>query len=90
MCVPVLLSYGYKLVFENDGLILSYNNIFVGFGRISDDFMILDIDSYAHFSYTNDSSSSYITSFGINVNIWHGRLGHIGQKQTNMLAKERF
>jgi GAG-pre-integrase domain len=83
----VLLRFEFTLNMYSTSIKLYLNDICYGYEYVSNGFIILDVvnimTSYnTHFSlitYANDN---------IDVNVWHMRLGHIGQQMMNRLAKE--
>ena len=74
-----LLKLGFSWHFHDAQVKLSLGTIYFGFGYVLDRFFIMDLDynlsscnvSFSMFSTSRDSED--------NVNVWHDRLGHIGQ-----------
>ena len=86
--VNVLLSLGYVLIFKDNGLDIFLNSVLVGTGYMLDGFIVLNTNVD---SCVNESCFSYVTSASnanTNVNMWHSRLGHIGQDRMKLLARE--
>lgn len=85
--VIILLSLGFFLSFHSTNLTIYYDDVYYGFGFLSDGFMILDID-YGCCNVPSFFSlfiSSNISS--VDINIWHARR-HIGQDRINHLARD--
>ena len=64
------------------------NLVLVGTSFMLDGFIVLDTNVD---SCVNENCFSYVTSTSnanIDVNIWHFRLGHIGQDKMKLLARE--
>ena len=84
--VLVLIKLDFELRFHGQGVDLFLGKQFYGSGYFYDGFIVLDVKH----SESNECFS-YITSivdYENNVEVWHARLGHIGQSQMNRLAKE--
>ena len=65
-------------------------SIYYGCGNLQNGLVVLDVD-YASCSKLQSTSFSLITSSRNSheeENIWHARLGHIGQHRLDRLAKE--
>ena len=78
------------MYFRDSVVHISKDTIYYGSGSLVNGFIVLDID-YDMLTSTNESCFSFITSSNSendDVNIWHARLGHIGQDRMNRLAKE--
>ena len=65
---------------------------YYGYGYLLDNFVVPDVDdrSYVHYMDCCFPSNSSVLNVNddVNVNIWHVRLGHIGQDKMNRLAKK--
>ena len=86
--VIVLMQFGYALNFYGTCLNVFFRKTFYGSGYLLDGFIVMDVDNV---SYYNNNNFFLFTSFNISnndVNIWHARLGHIGQQRMDRLAKE--
>ena len=85
--VLVLINLGFQLNFHAFGVDLYLDTIHYGYGYFLDGFIVLNVECFSR-----NSSFSLITSSvsDDNVNVWHARLGHIGQQRMNRLAKEGF
>ena len=82
------MQFGYALNFYGACLNVFFGKTFYGYGYLLDGFIVMDVDNGF---YYNSNSFSLFTSFNISnndVNIWHARLGHIGQQRMDRLAKE--
>ena len=82
--ILVLIKLDFDLRFHGQGVDL----FFYGSGYFFDGFIVLNVEH----GKSNDCFS-YITSvvnYENNVEVWHTRLGHIGQSQINQLTKEGF
>ena len=86
LCVG-LVNLGFQLNFYAFGVDLYLDTIHYGSGYFLDGFIVLNVECFSR-----NSSFSLITSSvsDDNVNVWHARLGHIGQQRMNRLAKEGF
>ncbi|KAK9108126.1 hypothetical protein Syun_024137 [Stephania yunnanensis] len=88
--VIVLLQCGFVMNFCGTSVNLFLEQTYYGCGYVSDGFIVLDID-YVSNSNIYRACFSLVTSSidsNVDVNIWHARLGHIGQQRMNRLAKE--
>ena len=86
--VIVLMQLGYALNFYGTCLNVFFRKTFYGSGYLLDGFIVMDVDNV---SYYSSNSFSLFTSSNISnndVNIWHARLGHIGQPRMDRLAKD--
>ena len=84
--VLVLIKLDFKLQFHGQGVDLFLGQQFYGSGYFYDGFIVLDVEHGE-----SNECFSYITSvvdYENNVEVWHARLGHIGQSRMNQLAKE--
>ena len=85
-----LLGSGFNLNFRDSVLESCFGTTFYGSGLILDGFMILDVDKH---ELSNDSCYSLMATTRNSCNdmiLWHFRLGHIGQKIINRLARENL
>ena len=84
--VLVLVRFGFNVNFHNNGVDLSLGTSYYGSGYFLNDFIILDVNyCEVNISYSLFTSSD---SYENDVNVWHARLGHIGQQRMNRLAKD--
>ena len=84
--VLVLIKLDFESRFHGQGVDLVLGQQYYGSGYFFDGFIALDIEhgeNNEFFSYTTPSDN-----YENNVEVWHARLGHIGQSQINRLAKE--
>ena len=75
------MQFGYALNFYSTCLNVFFRKTFYESGYLLDGFIIMNVENV---SYYNSNSFSLFTSFNISnndVNIWHARLGHIGQQR---------
>ena len=82
-----LLGLGFSLNFHDLVMELYLGTTFYGFGFILDGFMILDVDIH---ELSNDSCYSLMATTRNTCDgmiLWKARLGYIGQKRMNGLAK---
>ena len=82
----MLIKNGFYLNFHNTGVDLFLETNYYGSGYWDNGFIVFDLVS------NNNVGFSLMTSFSSSsdndVNVWHSRLGHIGQQRMNRLAKE--
>ena len=84
--VICLLDLGYNVNFYSRCVELRINSVLIGYGFVTNGFMLLDVEPN-----NNDGCFSNIaltSNADVNDEIWHARLGHIGQERMNRLAKE--
>ena len=84
--VLVLIKLDFELCFHGQGVDLFLAQQYYSSDYLFDGFIVLDVEH----GERNDCFS-YITSvvnYDNNVEVWHARLGHIGQIQMNRLAKK--
>ena len=82
----VLIKLDFELQFHGQGVDLFLGQQFYGSSYPYDGFIVLDVEQGE-----SNECFSYITSvvdYENNVEVWHARLGHIGQSRINRLAKE--
>ena len=82
------MQFRYVLKFYGTCLNIFLGKTFYGSGYLLYGFIVMDVDNIF---YYNSNSFSLFTSSNISnndVNIWHARLGHIGQQRMDRLAKE--
>ena len=75
--VLVLIKLDFELQFHGQGVDLFLGQKFHGFGYFYDGFIVLDVEHGE-----SNECFSYITSvvdYENKVEVWHARLGHIGQ-----------
>ena len=78
--VIALLKLGFTLNFHDSCVDIINNNHKVGFGFLSNGFMVLDVEP----NYNDNGCFSFIASSSnatMDDKIWHARLGHIGQNR---------
>ena len=87
--VIVLLGLGYALNFYGVCMDIIFNSVCVGTGYLLNGFIVLNTELDG-FNYSNGCFSLIASANNVNVdvNIWHARLGHIGQDRMNRLARE--
>ena len=84
----VLIKLDFELLFHGQGIDLFLGQQYYGFGYFFDGLIVLDVEhgeSKDCFSYIMS-----VVNYDNNVEVWHARLGHIGQSQINRLAKKRL
>ena len=81
----VLLEHGFNVNFHSTGVDFYLGGNYYGRGYFLDRFVVMDVDN----EYSNVSFSLFASSntSKVDVNVWHARLGHIGQQRMNRLAK---
>ncbi|XP_075103561.1 uncharacterized protein LOC142178129 [Nicotiana tabacum] len=86
--VSALLKLGFDLFCHGNSAKLTFGPTLFGFGHVTGGLIIMDLD-YDSFS-NNASFSMFVSShkYDSDVNIWHARLGHIGQQRMQRLAKQ--
>lgn len=85
--IIVLLQFHFKLVFSCVGLKLFQISFFTGSSKLEIDFIMLNVEYSGIESLLNDSSSSFITSDDVDMNVWQTGTGHIGYDRINRLSK---
>ena len=81
-----MIKNGFCLIFHETGVDLFLKTNYYGSGCSDNGFIVFDLVSNNNASFSLITSSS---SFSDNdVNVWHSRLGHIGQQRMNRLAKK--
>ena len=83
--VVKLLNLGYKWIFHDNCVDLYFDSSYFGSGYIYEGFFVL---SAIYDCLKHSVSLAATHQKGDNVEIWHSRLGHIGQSRMNRLAKE--
>ena len=76
----VLIKLDFELHFHGQSVDLFLGQQYYGSGYFFDGFIVLD------FEHGESNGCSYITlvvNYDNNVEVWHARLGHIGQSQMN-------
>jgi len=87
--VFVLLEVGFDLFCSRNGIRITLDNVFYGFGLLYDRFIVLDCNPSTYDYYVDRCvMACYSSNNEIDVITWHARLGHIGQDRMNRLAKE--
>ena len=84
------MQFGYALNFYGTCLNVFLGKTFYESGYLLDGFIVMDMDNVSSY---NSNSFSLFTSSNISnndVNIWHARLGHRGQKRMHRLAKKFY
>ena len=86
--VIVLMQFGYALNFYSTCLNVFFRKTFYGSGYLLDGFIVIDVDNVSY--YNSNSFFLFTSSNNSNndVNIWHARLGYIGQQRMDRLVKE--
>ena len=65
--VALLGKAGIKVIFENNEVILTKNNILIGNGRCNHELYMLN-------THNDITTSTYLTE---SISLWHARLGHV-------------
>ena len=84
--VLVLLKLGFNMYLAKNNIELSLGTTHYGSGYVLNGFIVMDTDYYeCNLSYSMITSSH---NSEIDVNLWHARLGHIGQNRIDRLVKQ--
>ena len=78
---------GHHVIFCDVCMQLVLNETLVGIGYLLNGFMILNVINH---NYNQDYFSLITSSDYVDVNVWHARLGHIGQDITHRLFREGY
>ncbi|XP_070017659.1 uncharacterized protein [Nicotiana sylvestris] len=75
-----LLDLDFNLNFSCNGLRITQDNVFYGFGHRYDSFIVLDCNASTYNYYVDRCViACYSSNNDVDVITWHARLGHIGQ-----------
>ena len=85
--VTALLRLGYLNFYENS-VDIFHNTVYFGCGHIVDGFIVLNTKYVECYSGVCFSLFTQSSNDDLNVNVWHARLGHIGQERMNRLARD--
>ena len=87
LSVACLLGQGYSFLFRDTGLNIYLDDTFFGSGFLVDGFFKLNLDHVC-----NNRSVALVSSTSSIINddcdLWHKRLGHVGQERMARLARE--
>lgn len=86
LSIVSLLNVGYVFVFEDNAVHIFHNSILYGSGFLDNGCLIMDHELPR--SNLSFDSCFAISSLNVDISVWHRRLGHIGLKHINRLAKE--
>ena len=86
--VTALLRLGYCLNFYENSVDIFHNTFYFGCGHIVDGFILLNTKNVEYYSGVCFSLFTQSSNDDLNVNVWHARLGHIGQERMNRLARD--
>jgi GAG-pre-integrase domain len=85
--VVVLFRFEFTLNMCSTSIKLYLDHVCYGYEYVSNGFIILDVVNIMTSYNTYFSLIAYVND-NIDVNVWHMRLGHIGQQMMDRLAKE--
>ncbi|GJW38161.1 zinc finger, CCHC-type containing protein [Tanacetum coccineum] len=78
----ILNNCGYKQVIESNKFILSKHGMFIGFGYLSNQMFMLNIDN-------DNIASAFLSTSKLNNSIlWHARLSHVHFKRMQDMSKD--
>ena len=87
--VTCLLDLGYCINFYSRSVELKIDSVSIGYGFLTNGFMVLDVEPDVNYAIDGCFSNIALTSDAdITDEVWHARLGHIGQERMNRLARE--
>ncbi|GKA60168.1 zinc finger, CCHC-type containing protein [Tanacetum coccineum] len=78
----ILNNCGYKQVMESNKFVLSKHSVFIGFGYLSNQMFMLNIDN-------DNIASAFMSTSKLNDSIlWHARLSHVHFKRMQDMSKD--
>jgi hypothetical protein len=86
--IVVLLRFGFTLNIYSTSITLYLNDVYYGYGYISNCFIILNVIYIMTFYNTHFSIITSAVDENIDVNVLYMRLCHIGQQIIDRLAKK--